>query len=144
MNSFTPKAPYSFMMCQRIGRVPISTMGLGRVFDSSAMRVPLPPAKMTHFTSAPPARTDTAQSAPRNTSSCFLPPHAPDTSPQSRPTIHPQSIEDANPRNLSASAEDKRQSARLLGVRARIAPPTGAAGKTRTETFNDLSHRAKG
>jgi hypothetical protein len=38
MNSFTPKDAYSFMMCHRMGRVPISTIGFGRVFDSSAMR----------------------------------------------------------------------------------------------------------
>jgi hypothetical protein len=49
MNSATPKQAYSFMMCQRMGREPISTIGLGRVFDSSAIRVPLPPARMTHF-----------------------------------------------------------------------------------------------
>jgi hypothetical protein len=32
-----------------MGCDPISTIGFGRVFDSSAMRVPLPPAKITHF-----------------------------------------------------------------------------------------------
>src|SRR3954463_92862 len=37
------------MMCQRIGLSPISTIGLGRTPDSSAMRVPRPPARMTHF-----------------------------------------------------------------------------------------------
>ena len=35
------------MMCQSSGRPPISTMGLGRTAVSSAMRVPLPPARMT-------------------------------------------------------------------------------------------------
>jgi hypothetical protein len=45
----TPNDAYNFMMCHRMGREPISSMGFGRVFDSSAMRVPLPPARMTHF-----------------------------------------------------------------------------------------------
>src|SRR6478736_1106789 len=35
------------MMCQMIGRPPISTIGLGRTCVSSAIRVPLPPARMT-------------------------------------------------------------------------------------------------
>src|SRR5437868_6219354 len=37
------------MMCQRIGRPPISTIGFGRVLVSSAMRVPMPPARITTF-----------------------------------------------------------------------------------------------
>src|SRR5512144_3384251 len=37
------------MMCQMTGRPPISTMGLGLRCDSSLMRVPSPPARMTHF-----------------------------------------------------------------------------------------------
>ncbi len=36
-------------MCQRMGRPPISTMGLGRMEVSSEMRVPRPPASMTAF-----------------------------------------------------------------------------------------------
>ena len=40
---------YIFMMCQRIGRPPISTIGFGRVSVSSVNRVPRPPAKMTTF-----------------------------------------------------------------------------------------------
>src|SRR5438876_3499350 len=39
------------MMCQRIGRPPISTMGLGRTSVSSLMRVPKPPARITAFIS---------------------------------------------------------------------------------------------
>src|SRR2546423_10877112 len=41
------------MMCQRIGRSPISTIGFGRVSVSSASRVPRPPARITTFISAP-------------------------------------------------------------------------------------------
>src|SRR6185503_12099876 len=37
------------MMCQRIGRPPISTIGLGRSSVSSVSRVPCPPARMTTF-----------------------------------------------------------------------------------------------
>ena len=37
------------MMCQRIGRPPISIIGLGLRCDSSLMRVPSPPASMTAF-----------------------------------------------------------------------------------------------
>src|SRR6266496_2092395 len=37
------------MMCQRIGRPPISIIGLGLRWDSSLMRVPRPPARMTAF-----------------------------------------------------------------------------------------------
>src|SRR6478672_970981 len=36
-------------MCQRIGRPPISTIGLGRVPVSSVSRVPIPPARITAF-----------------------------------------------------------------------------------------------
>src|SRR5882672_132677 len=37
------------MMCHRIGRPPISIMGLGRTCVSSLIRVPIPPARMTAF-----------------------------------------------------------------------------------------------
>ena len=37
------------MMCQRIGLPPISIMGLGFRCDSSEMRVPRPPARITAF-----------------------------------------------------------------------------------------------
>src|SRR6266496_6204905 len=37
------------MMCQRIGRPPISIIGFGLRWDSSLMRVPKPPARMTAF-----------------------------------------------------------------------------------------------
>src|SRR5713226_3756615 len=37
------------MICQRIGRPPISISGFGRVAVSSPIRVPLPPASMTAF-----------------------------------------------------------------------------------------------
>lgn len=36
-------------MCQRIGIPPISIIGLGRIVDSSEIRVPLPPANNTTF-----------------------------------------------------------------------------------------------
>src|SRR6266581_69228 len=41
------------MMCQRIGRSPISTIGLGRVSVSSVSREPNPPARMTVFMITP-------------------------------------------------------------------------------------------
>src|SRR5882762_2574683 len=48
------------MMCQRMGRPPISTIGLGRNSVSSRRRVPNPPQRTTTFISgflaAPPAR----------------------------------------------------------------------------------------
>src|SRR6185437_7273090 len=50
MNSLTPWWAYSFMMCHRIGRPPISTIGLGRMVVSSLSRVPRPPARITSFT----------------------------------------------------------------------------------------------
>src|SRR2546428_6339793 len=37
------------MMCHRIGRPPISIMGFGLRWDSSLIRVPKPPARMTAF-----------------------------------------------------------------------------------------------
>src|SRR5437762_13804643 len=40
------------MMCQRIGRPPISIIGFGRKCDSSEIRVPRPPARMTAFMDA--------------------------------------------------------------------------------------------
>ena len=50
MNSSIPTAEYIFMMCQRIGLPPISTIGLGRSVVSSESRVPSPPARITVFT----------------------------------------------------------------------------------------------
>ncbi len=41
------------MMCQMIGLPPISIMGLGRKWDSSLIRVPNPPARMTVFIDSP-------------------------------------------------------------------------------------------
>src|SRR5450759_355089 len=41
------------MMCHRIGRSPISTMGLGLAAVSSDRRVPSPPARITTFTTLP-------------------------------------------------------------------------------------------
>src|SRR5450759_774248 len=41
------------MMCHRIGRSPISTIGLGLAAVSSDRRVPSPPARMTTFTTLP-------------------------------------------------------------------------------------------
>ena len=40
-------------MCQRIGRPPISTIGLGRNSVSSRRRVPNPPARITAFMATP-------------------------------------------------------------------------------------------
>src|SRR4030095_4970167 len=37
------------MMCQRIGLPPISTIGFGRMCDSSLILVPRPPARITTF-----------------------------------------------------------------------------------------------
>lgn len=37
------------MMCHRIGRPPISIIGFGRATDSSLIREPSPPARMTAF-----------------------------------------------------------------------------------------------
>src|SRR4051794_40114015 len=37
------------MMCHRIGRPPISTIGFGRTSVSSASRVPRPPARIATF-----------------------------------------------------------------------------------------------
>src|ERR1700722_842900 len=37
------------MMCQRIGRPPISIIGFGRSADSSERRGPMPPARMMAF-----------------------------------------------------------------------------------------------
>src|SRR6185503_5886076 len=42
------------MMCHRIGRPPISTIGLGRNSVSSRNRVPSPPHRMTTFIEFPP------------------------------------------------------------------------------------------
>jgi hypothetical protein len=41
-------------MCQSIGLLPISTIGLGKKSVSSLMRVPLPPHKITVFISQAP------------------------------------------------------------------------------------------
>jgi hypothetical protein len=56
MKSLTPWAENICMMCQRIGRPPISTIGFGRVSVSSERRVPKPPARITAFTFATPKR----------------------------------------------------------------------------------------
>src|SRR6476660_9392638 len=45
-------------MCQRMGRPPISTIGLGRASVSSASRVPRPPASMTARKWDPPPATE--------------------------------------------------------------------------------------
>src|SRR5262245_34477985 len=37
-----------FMMCQRIGLPPTSTLGVGRSCDSSLIREPCPPPRITH------------------------------------------------------------------------------------------------
>src|SRR5271166_3097142 len=48
--SVNPLWAYSFMICHRMGRPPISTMGLGRYSVSSRKRVPSPPQSITTFT----------------------------------------------------------------------------------------------
>jgi hypothetical protein len=50
-----PCAEYIFMMCQRIGFPPISTIGFGLNEVSSLSRVPNPPASMIAFNASPPA-----------------------------------------------------------------------------------------
>lgn len=49
------------MMCQMMGRPPISTIGFGRTAVSSLNRVPNPPARMTAFTRSPPLPKPTGQ-----------------------------------------------------------------------------------
>src|SRR5438874_12795209 len=44
------------MTCHRIGRSPISTIGLGLCAVSSDMRVPYPPARITTFIKPPRGR----------------------------------------------------------------------------------------
>ena len=41
------------MMCQRMGFPPSSIIGFGRIVDSSLIRVPRPPARITAFMLAP-------------------------------------------------------------------------------------------
>src|ERR1035438_8113130 len=48
--SVKPLCAYNFIICHRIGRPPISTMGLGRYSVSSRKRVPRPPHSITTFT----------------------------------------------------------------------------------------------
>src|SRR5579859_7402347 len=52
MKSLIPWWEYSFMMCQRIGLPPISTMGFGLTWVSSLKREPKPPARITAFISS--------------------------------------------------------------------------------------------
>jgi energy-coupling factor transporter ATP-binding protein EcfA2 len=49
IKSLYPYWLYVFMICQRIGLPPISTIGLGLVPVSSEIRVPRPPANITTF-----------------------------------------------------------------------------------------------
>src|SRR4051794_21048317 len=49
------------MMCQRIGLPPISTIGFGRMWDSSLILVPRPPASMTTFIMLPQTREPARQ-----------------------------------------------------------------------------------
>src|SRR5215469_3620541 len=53
MKSLIPWWEYSFRICHRIGRPPISTIGLGRMVVSSLRRVPNPPARITAFIDSP-------------------------------------------------------------------------------------------
>ena len=48
--SFILFALNNFMICHRIGRPPISIIGFGFMWDSSLMRVPKPPARITALT----------------------------------------------------------------------------------------------
>src|SRR6266850_2546109 len=54
------------MMCHRMGRSPISTIGLGRDAVSSDRRVPRPPARMTTFTARPLPPDDQASTFARS------------------------------------------------------------------------------
>src|SRR5215203_97225 len=58
-----PCAAYMFMMCQRSGSPPTSTIGFGLMAVSSANRVPRPPARITVFI-RPPGRSRPAHRAP--------------------------------------------------------------------------------
>src|SRR5215467_10637610 len=49
MKSLIPWWEYNFIMCQRIGLPPISTMGFGLTCVSSLKREPKPPARITAF-----------------------------------------------------------------------------------------------
>src|SRR3954469_8919206 len=51
-------------MCQRIGRPPTSTIGFGFDSDSSARRVPSPPASRTVFTVPPRAHQKVSRGYP--------------------------------------------------------------------------------
>ena len=51
--SLNPCLAYIPIMCQRIGRPPISTMGLGFNWVSSARRLPKPPQRITVFIKSP-------------------------------------------------------------------------------------------
>src|SRR3982751_1804499 len=45
------------MMCHKMGRPPICTIGLGLISVSSERRVPIPPARMTAFIRKSPSQT---------------------------------------------------------------------------------------
>jgi hypothetical protein len=49
IKSLWPYVAYIFMICQRMGLLPISIIGFGFRWLSSEIRVPSPPAKMTTF-----------------------------------------------------------------------------------------------
>src|SRR6266849_10069444 len=49
MKSLIPWKEYNFMMCQRIGFPPISTIGFGLTWVSSLNLEPKPPARITAF-----------------------------------------------------------------------------------------------
>src|SRR5579863_2920615 len=68
------------MMCHKMGRPPISTMGFGRNSVSSRKRVPNPPHKMTTFililqTFSSPRQTADCNRASRPRSTAFEGPH---------------------------------------------------------------------
>ena len=54
------------MTCHRIGFPPISIMGLGRDEVSSLIRVPSPPARMTHFMNAHGLAAGACEGKPEN------------------------------------------------------------------------------
>ena len=144
MNSLTPNAAYSFMMCQRIGRPPISSIGFGRVPDSSAMRVPLPPARMTHFIGLGRSVVDTCEicaSENLNMSSpaaCDRYQSAVHASDSPMPRLGRQ------PSARSASPEDRVRACASGGCTAASRSQPGFPAEARTERIDHFVNPAKG
>src|SRR4051812_10371634 len=65
------------MMCQRTGRLPISTIGLGRTSVSSESRVPRPPARIRTFIDPAIHEEPGGRPLPRHCDSCPARPRTP-------------------------------------------------------------------